>query len=418
MKSYKYMLFHIFFLLPLLITGCGKYAPDISSPHTQSAEVSETAPNETDTAPAPSPMETTANTVPAETSDRGAAEQANPLLSDDSHEARARELLSGMNLEEKVGQLFFVRLRKDSAIEDIKAYHPGGFILFGDDFKAETKTSIRELVKSYQSSSSIPMLIGVDEEGGTVCRVSKYTAFWPEPFKSPQDLYKQGGLEAIKTDTREKAALLLGLGINVNLAPVCDVSSDPGDFIYRRSFGQDAVATADYVKTVVEEMKKDRIGSALKHFPGYGSNADTHTGSATDTRDYDQFVRSDFLPFQAGIKAGADSILVSHNIVTSMDEKSPASLSPAVHDILRESLGFQGVIMTDDLSMEAIKNVTSDDNAAVLAITAGNDLLIATDFDTQIPAVLNAVNNGILTEEQINASVIRILVWKLKLGIL
>lgn len=165
-------------------------------------------------------------------------------------------------------------------------------------------------------------------------------------------------------------------------------------------------------------MKQDKIGSVLKHFPGYGSNDDTHTGIATDARKYDQFVNNDFLPFQAGIEAGADSILVSHNIVTSMDKDHPASLSPDVHDIIRDTLGFEGVIMTDDLSMDAIKDYTSNEKAAVQAIKAGNDLLIASDFDTQIPAVLDALKKGTLNEERIDASVTRILVWKLKLGIL
>uniref|UniRef100_UPI0006D214E2 glycoside hydrolase family 3 N-terminal domain-containing protein n=1 Tax=Clostridium sp. NkU-1 TaxID=1095009 RepID=UPI0006D214E2 len=319
-------------------------------------------------------------------------------------------------MRKRWGRCFFVRLRKASAVQDIEKYHLGGYILFGDDFKDETQTGIRDFIKSCQNASSIPLLMGVDEEGGTVCRVSKYAAFRSEPFKSPQDLYKQGGFEAIQADTREKAALLLGLGINVNLAPVCDVSVNPDDFIYRRSFGREAGETADYVRTVVREMKKAGIGSTLKHFPGYGSNEDTHSGSAVDTRDYKQFLQSDFLPFEAGIEAGAGSVLVSHNIVTSMDEEHPASLSRAVHDKLRESLNFNGVIMTDDLSMDAIKNSTS--NAAVLAIAAGNDLLIATDFDGDIPAVLDALNNGTLKEAQIDASVIRILVWKLKLGIL
>ncbi|WP_077610250.1 glycoside hydrolase family 3 protein [Clostridium sp. Marseille-P2415] len=416
MKSYNYLF--ILFLVPLLLTGCTKSFPDSNQSDNRITEDSGQTANGTGAAAAPNPAETITEPSSAETSAIETAGQTDSASGGDSYKARARELLSGMTPEEKVGQMFFVRLRKNSAIEDIKNYHPGGYILFGDDFKDETKTSIRELIKSYQISSPIPLLIGVDEEGGTVCRVSKYTAFRNEPFKSPQDLYKQGGFEAIQADTREKAALLLGLGINVNLAPVCDVSTDPNDFIYRRSFGREAGATADYVRTVIEEMKKERIGSTLKHFPGYGSNADTHTGAATDNRDYDQFVRSDFLPFRAGMEAGADSVLVSHNIVTSMDEKYPASLSPAVHEILRESFHFEGVIMTDDLSMDAIKNETPDVDSAVLAITAGNDLLVATDFDTQIPAVLNALNNGTLKEERIDASVIRILVWKLRLGIL
>lgn len=340
------------------------------------------------------------------------------IKNDDSYEARATELVSHMTLAEKVGQMFFVRLRKDTGVKDITDYQLGGYILFGDDFKDETPTSIKKLLNSYQKTSPIPMLIGVDEEGGTVNRVSKYPAFRSTPFESPIDLYKKGGFEAIQNDTKEKANLLLGLGINVNLAPVSDVSTNASDFIYKRSFGKDAKATSNFVTTVILEMKKDHIGSVLKHFPGYGSNVDTHTGSATDNRKLEQFEKNDFLPFEAGIKAGADSILVSHNVVTSMDKNRPASLSPAVHDIIRDDLGFEGVIMTDDLSMDAIKNYATEDAAAVLAIQAGNDLLIATDFDKQIPAVITAVKKGTIKEERIDASAIRDIVWKLRLGIL
>ncbi|GLC81852.1 glycoside hydrolase family 3 protein [Lacrimispora brassicae] len=417
MKPNKYMLFFVLLLLPLLLTGCGRHFPDFSNQSgSLSTEDSKPDANETDAQTVGS-TETAIHISSTESSAvEDTAGQTDSSSGSDPYEARAGELLSGMSLEEKVGQMFFVRLRKASAPQDIKKYHLGGYILFGDDFKDETQTGIRDFIKGCQSTSPIPLLIGVDEEGGTVCRVSKYAAFRSEPFQSPQDLYKQGGFEAIEADTKEKSAFLLGLGINVNLAPVCDVSVNPDDFIYRRSFGREAGETADYVRTVVREMEKARMGSVLKHFPGYGSNVDTHTGAAVDTRDYKQFIQSDFLPFEAGIQAGAGSVLVSHNIVTSMDEKHPASLSRAVHDKLRESLNFKGVIMTDDLSMDAIKESTSE--AAVLAITAGNDLLVATDFDVQIPAVLDALDKGSLKEEQIDTSVIRILVWKLKLGIL
>ncbi len=335
-----------------------------------------------------------------------------------TNESRAKELLQDMSLEEKVGQLFFVRLRKAQAIEDINTYHLGGYILFGDDFKEETKASIKDLTASYQAASSIPLLIGVDEEGGNVNRISKYPAFRAVPFHSPKDLYTEGGFDLIKSDTLEKATLLLKLGINVNLAPVCDVSTNPSDFIYHRTFGMDAANTSEYIKAVVEVMKEQRLGSTLKHFPGYGNNVDTHTGIAIDERDYNTFVSSDFLPFEAGIEAGADSILVSHNIVTSMDKDYPASLSKEVHKILRNELGFEGVVMTDDLSMDAIKEYTGDSDAAVLAIEAGNDLLIATNFIEQIPAVIDAVKDNTISMERIDESVLRVLIWKLSLGII
>lgn len=156
----------------------------------------------------------------------------------------------------------------------------------------------------------------------------------------------------------------------------------------------------------------------LKHFPGYGNNVDTHTGIAYDNRSYETFQTNDFLPFIAGIKAGANSILVSHNIVKSMDDTMPASLSSNVHKILREELAFDGVIMTDDLSMDAITKLTGSVAAAITAINAGNDLLIATDYKTQIPAVIEAVNKGDIKEETIDDAVLRVLKWKVTLGLL
>ena len=156
----------------------------------------------------------------------------------------------------------------------------------------------------------------------------------------------------------------------------------------------------------------------LKHFPGYGSNVDTHTGIAIDARPIETFRSSDFLPFEAGIDAGAQSILVSHNIVQCMDGELPASLSPAVHDILRDELGFEGVIMTDDLIMEAITEYTGGENAAVLAVQAGNDMLVSSDFVTQYNAVLAAVQDGTISEDHIRESAIRVIRWKMDLGLM
>lgn len=246
-------------------------------------------------------------------------------------------------------------------------------------------------------------------------RISRYPAFRSAPFSSSQQLYQDGGFDAVRSDTAEKCQLLKSLGILVNFAPVCDVSENPDDFIYDRSFGKDAVQTSTYVETVVGTMKDQKTGSVLKHFPGYGNNEDTHTGIAYDNRSYETFRTSDFLPFQAGIDSGADMVLVSHNIVKCMDEQFPASLSPRVHEILRKELGFSGVIVTDDLVMDGIREFTGDAQAAVLAVQAGNDLLCCTDFETQIPAVLEAVKNGEIPERQIDESVLRILKMKIAL---
>ena len=340
------------------------------------------------------------------------AEEPDPIA------ARAQELLDSMTLEEKVGQMFIARCPETDAAQLAADYHLGGYILFGRDFKDKTAEQVTADIQSYQGAAEIPLLIAVDEEGGTVNRVSSNPNLRSSPFPSPRALYSEGGLELVRSDAQEKCRLLESLGININFAPVCDVSQDPADFIYDRTLGRDAQETSQYVAAVVETMAEEGMGSVLKHFPGYGNNTDTHTGVAYDDRPYDTFLTSDFLPFQAGIAAGADMVLVSHNIVSAMDEASPASLSPEVHRVLREDLGFTGVIVTDDLVMDGVRDFAGDDEAAVLAVQAGNDLLCCTDFQTQVPAVLAAVESGEITEEQIDAAVLRVLTMKLRLGIL
>ena len=331
----------------------------------------------------------------------------------------AEVYVDGLTLEQQVAQLFFARCPDVDAADLTAQYDIGGYILFGRDFEGQTPESVTQTIQSYQDAVSTPMLIGVDEEGGTVTRVSLYSAFRPTGrFQSPQALFAEGGLQRIEEDTVEKDALLASLGINVNLAPVCDVSTDPADFINARAFGQDAQATSEYVRTVVQQMKTDGMGMVLKHFPGYGNNIDTHTGIAHDTRPIEQFRQSDFLPFATGIEAGAQAVLVCHNIVACMDDTLPASLSPAVHDILRDELGFEGVIMTDDLVMQAITDYTGDADAAVLAVQAGNDMLISSDFVTQYNAVLAAVEDGTITADRIRESAVRVVHWKIELGLI
>ena len=328
------------------------------------------------------------------------------------------EIIASMTLEEKVGQMFMVRFPLENGAEIASKYHLGGYILFSRDFEGKTKIEVISNISSYQEASSIPMFIGVDEEGGSVVRISKYEEFRAQPFASPQEIYASSGFEGIKNDTLDKAEFLKSLGINVNFAPVADVSTNPSDYIYKRSFGANATLTSEYVEIVVEAMNEAKIGSVLKHFPGYGNNLDTHTGISIDNRTLDSFKESDFLPFEYGIDAGASMVLVSHNIVTAIDPDNPASLSKDVHDILRNELEFDGVIITDDLYMDAISSYLGNEEAAVKAILAGNDLICTTDFEAQIPAVIDAINNNIISEEQINESVYRILKLKVKLGLI
>lgn len=330
-------------------------------------------------------------------------------------------LLSGMTVEEKVGQLFFARCPKEDGAALAEQYHLGGYLLFARDFQGKTAQEVQDTLLSYQQTAPIPMLMGVDEEGGTVVRISANPALRPEKFLSPRRLYDQGGLEAVLSDAGEKDRLLRSLGVNVNFAPVADLSTDPEDYIYPRTLGLDADETAAYVAAVVGRMEEDGMGSVLKHFPGYGPNPDTHTGSARDARPLEAFRSADFLPFQAGIQAaqgGTAAVLVSHNVMESVDPVSPASLSPAVHRLLRQDLGFSGVILTDDLAMEAAASFRGEYPAPVLALLAGNDMVVTTDFQGQIPQVIQALKDGVLSRDLLDQAVGRVLGWKYDLGLL
>lgn len=335
------------------------------------------------------------------------------------YDAASQKKLKNMTLREKVGQVFIFECPGSGALEDVKNYEPCGYCFSAGNFKNKSSAEVKEMLASYQSVCKIKMALCCDEEGGTVVRVSCFSALSGEKFKSPQEVYKSGGMDAIKKDTVKKALLLKSLGINMNLAPVCDVSTNTSDFIYTRSFGEDAQNTAEFVKVSVQAYKSENMSCVLKHFPGYGNNGDTHKGIVYDSRAMETFEKSDFLPFIAGINAGAPCVMVSHNIVKSMDAEHPASLSPEVHQILREKLAFKGIIMTDDLSMGAITKYKGGKNACVDAFNAGNDILLTGgSLPENFNAVYNAVKSGKISEKRLDESVQRILVWKYEMGII
>lgn len=327
-------------------------------------------------------------------------------------------LLNSMTLEEKVAQMMMVSCHEGVNIEAASSYGVGAICLYSHSFEEKSADEVKSMIESYQNLNYLPMLVSTDEEGGTVVRVSSNPQLRATPFLSPMELFTQGGMDLVKSDTQEKAQLLLSLGVNVNLAPVCDVPLDETNYIYDRCFSLNADETAQYADAVVSVMKQNGIGSCLKHFPGYGGSVDTHESMAYDDREYSAFENGDFKPFKAGINAGADCVLVTHNIVNCIDPSMPASLSLPVHNELRNKLSFNGVIITDDLVMEGIQQFTDGNSAAVLAVKAGNDMIICEDYSSSVDAIVAAVNNGEIAESQIDESVKRILKWKENLGLI
>lgn len=327
----------------------------------------------------------------------------------------AKRKLAELTLGEKIGQLILARYPDNNVLNDLNKYKLGGYVFYEKDFKNKTKSEVIDMINTVQKNSKIPMLIAVDEEGGKIVRVSSNPNLAKERFKSSKELYSSGGMEKIKQDTINKSIVLSSLGINLNLAPVVDVTTNSNDYMYERSIGENTEITSLYAKTVINASKNMKVSYTLKHFPGYGNNNDTHNSSSVDIRSYESLIVNDIPPFIAGINAGAEAILVSHNIVSSIDSDNPASLSPKIHNFLRNELNFTGVIITDDLEMGATSSIES---SAIKALLAGNDLIITTNYANSFSSIKNAVTNGIISEEIIDKLAFKILSWKYYKGLI
>lgn len=338
----------------------------------------------------------------------------------DMNAEKAALLLSEMTAEEKIGQLLLARY-PENPVEVMEQYQLGGYTMYAENFEDGTVESIKAETDEVKLAAKITPFIAVDEEGGTVVRISKYSQYRSEPFSSPQLLYKRGGVQMLAIDAEEKAMLLRSLGINLNLGPVCDVTADEGAYIFPRTLGQNASDTSDGIAAIVEASNKYGLASCLKHFPGYGSSSDTHSGSAEDSRSLAELLSCDFLPFSAGISVSEDelpAVMVNHNVYTQIDDTAPASLSPAIHELLRNQLGFTGVIVTDDLGMDAIAEYSGEAAPSVAALLAGNDMLCVSDHAAAYSELTAAYDEGVITDEILNEHVARILVMKLQYGII
>ena len=325
---------------------------------------------------------------------------------------RAEEILAEMSLEEKVGQVIMARYPENPA-EAMAEYKFGGYTLYAKDFEGETPESLADELAEVKSENPVAPFIAADEEGGVITRVSRYKAFAEERLPSVQEALAEG--MSMSDWTEQMASALKKAGVNLNFAPVADVAENESDYIYDRTAGLDYAETGEVIAEIVKGMNCQGIMGCLKHFPGYGSNVDTHTGIAVDERSRESFEEKDFTPFKSGIEAGVPMIMVNHNIVTAYNSEMPASLAPEVHEALRE-LGFDGIIITDDLGMDAITLYSENPYAA--AFLAGNDMLCTSDGAACYNALYSAVQSGEITEEQLDESVLRVLRAKIEYEII
>ncbi|MDE6603888.1 MAG: beta-N-acetylhexosaminidase [Lachnospiraceae bacterium] len=331
----------------------------------------------------------------------------------------AESYYSEMSIENKVAGLFMVTPEAitgvrtatqagDGTQEALNQYAVGGLIYFGQNIL--DKEQITGMLANTASMSNYPIFLAVDEEGGDVSRVanSKVEVTEVDDMAS----VGAGGDASLAAEAGETiGSYLKEIGFNVDFAPVADVAGE-GSALGNRSFGSDPQMVGEMVASAVGGIEGTGVSACLKHFPGLGSTSeDTHDGRVEITKSIDEMRASDFVPFSAGIGAGVDFVMVSHATAPALDEDNvPSSLSKKViTDILRGELGFEGVVITDALDMTAITDYYTPEEAAVMALEAGADmLLMPEDFEKAYEAVLAAVQEGTISEERINESLNRI----------
>lgn len=367
--------------------------------------------------------------TPTEPSSSHQNEPSEPSGTDNGNlEYEVDKLLSRLTLEEKIGQMFFITSRyntdgkkqqaMDDALEDLlTTYKPGGFIFFEENLDNISQTV--SFIEDIQKTAEIPMFIAIDEEGGIVSRLDDakalHSTIMPEPYVIGITGNEKYAYEASKAIAEE----VKSLGFNLNFAPVADVFSNPKNkVIGRRAYSNDPKVVSQMVAEAIKGTYDTGVIPCIKHFPGHGDTIqDSHTGIAVVENDIERLRQVEFLPFKAGINAGVDFIMTAHVLTPKItDDGLPATLSKTIiTDILRNELGFDGIIITDGLEMNAISKVYPEEEAVVMAIEAGVDmLLLPVDFPKSFDAVLSAVKRGKITEERIDQSVRRILEVKMK----
>ncbi len=324
-----------------------------------------------------------------------------------------------MSLEDKVAGLFMITpealtdtntvVRAGETTEQkLKERPVGGLIYFAQNIKSADQ--LTEMLSNTRNWCTYPLFLGVDEEGGAVSRVAQ--SGLADNVGDMADIGSSQDTAAAQEAGAAIGGYLAQYGFNMDFAPVADVITDGNTTIGKRSFGTDTNTVASMVGATVEGLQSKNVSACLKHFPGLGDTSkDTHDGMAGTEKTLEDFMQVDFPVYQAGIAAGADFVMVSHLSAEQVTgDNTPASLSEKmVTELLRGQLGFQGIVITDAMNMTAITDYFTPDQAAVMALQAGVDMiLMPEDYETAYNGVLDAVKDGTLSEERINESLRRI----------
>jgi beta-N-acetylhexosaminidase len=329
--------------------------------------------------------------------------------------------LSDLSLEEKVGQMIFAGIKGTDITNETKkiisTHQVGGIILFKDNLKnANQSVSLLNAIKQENTNNKVPLFLGVDEEGGRISRL-------PELTKLPtnEELGKRNDISLSYNIGKLLGKELSAFGFNLDFAPVLDINSNPDNpIIGDRSFGKDAELVSELGLQMMKGIQSEQVISVIKHFPGHGDTAvDSHKELPIIQKSLEELQALELIPFKHAVEQGADVVMVGHILLPKIDSTYPASISERIiTDVLREQLGYEGIIITDDMTMKAILNNLEIGESAVSAVKAGNDIVLVAhnyaNVKKTVDAILKAIEDGEITEQRIDESVKRILSIKKK----
>jgi beta-N-acetylhexosaminidase len=353
----------------------------------------------------------------------GATAQATPQMTPQQY---INLIVQHMTLDEKLGQMIIVQFVGPTYSLDISTmisqYHVGAALLFTANDNIYNKGQLKELIQQMQSNTAIPMIVAIDQEGGTVDRLMALDG----PRSAAASIGATNDPEKAKAAGIQDAKDLASYGFNLNLAPVVDVTNVYNPQLYDRTYGNNVALVTKMAQAYLQGLQQSgKVLGTLKHFPGLGDvSVDPHSGVPDLYRSKSDLEAIDWAPYRALIQQGnVYAILVTHEIVHAIDSSVPSSLSyKVVTGILRDELGFQGVIVTDSLTMEGITAYYSEDQAAAMAVEAGSDLLMGpttpADVASMIQGIKQAIDAGTISQQRIDESVRRILMLKYQMGLL
>lgn len=362
-------------------------------------------------------------------------EQPQTEVQTDPVEEQAAQLVSQMTLEDKIAQMFVitpnaltgyasgVTAAGDTTKEAYQSRPVGGIVYMADNLTdpEQTTTMLSNMQEIARERTGLPVFLCVDEEGGSVARIAGNDAFGVTDVGNMSDIGASGDVQNAYNAGSTIGSYLAALGFNVDFAPVADVLTNPDNqVIGQRSFGSDAQTVAGMVTSELQGLSAAGVYGTVKHFPGHGgTSGDSHDGAVSTDKTLEELMAEELVPFQSAIDGGVNFVMVGHISAPNVTgDNAPATLSKVlITDVLRGQMGYNGIVITDAMNMEAVAGFYNSDKAAVLAVTAGADMiLMPADYNTAYTGILNAVNDGTITEERINESVTRIVKAKLAMG--